>query len=76
MPQTLAADIETPAIRANIEKAGMTVLDEPRATFAAAVKSEHAKYQQIIKEAGIKDERWAQTLVDGRLSRAGSFSAF
>ena len=46
----------TPAIRANIEKAGMTVSDEPRATFAAFVKSEHAKYQKIIKEAGIKEE--------------------
>ena len=56
MPQSLAADIETPAIRANIEKAGMTALDQPRATFAAFVKSEHAKYQQIINEAGIKDE--------------------
>lgn len=46
----------TPAIRANIEKAGMTVSDESRATFAAFVKSEHAKYQKIIKEAGIKEE--------------------
>ena len=46
----------TPAIRANIEKAGMTVSSESRATFAAFVKSEHAKYQKIIKEAGIKEE--------------------
>ena len=46
----------TPAIRANIEKAGMTVSDESRATFAAFVKSEHAKYQKIIKDAGIKEE--------------------
>ena len=46
----------TPAIRANIEKAGMTVSDESRASFAAFVKSEHAKYQKIIKEAGIKEE--------------------
>ena len=46
----------TPAIRANIEKAGMTVSDEPRATFAAFVKSENAKYRKIIKEAGIKEE--------------------
>lgn len=46
----------TPAIRANIEKAGMTVSDESRATFAAFVKSEHAKYQKIIKEAGIREE--------------------
>ena len=46
----------TPAIRANIEKAGMTVSDESRVTFAAFVKSEHAKYQKIIKEAGIKEE--------------------
>ena len=46
----------TPAIRVNIEKAGMTVSDEPRATFAAFVKSEYAKYRKIIKEAGIKEE--------------------
>ena len=46
----------TPAIRANIEKAGMTVSDETRATFAAFVKSENAKYRKIIKEAGIKEE--------------------
>ena len=46
----------TPAIRANIEKAGMAVSSESRATFAAFVKSEDAKYQKIIKEAGIKDE--------------------
>ena len=46
----------TPAIRANIEKAGMTVSDESRATFAAFVKSEYTKYQKIIKEAGIKEE--------------------
>ena len=46
----------TPAIRANIEKAGMTVSSESRATFAAFVKSEHAKYQKIIKDAGIKEE--------------------
>ena len=46
----------SPAIRANIEKAGMTVSDESRATFAAFVKSEHAKYQKIIKDAGIKEE--------------------
>ena len=46
----------TPAIRANIEKAGMTVSSESRATFAAFVKSEHVKYQKIIKEAGIKEE--------------------
>lgn len=46
----------TPAIRAPIEKAGMTVSDESRATFAAFVKSEHAKYQKIIKDAGIKEE--------------------
>ena len=46
----------TPAIRANIEKAGMTVSDESRATFTAFVKSENAKYQKIIKDAGIKEE--------------------
>ena len=46
----------TPAIRANIEKAGMTVSSESRATFAAFVKSEHAKYQKIIKDAEIKEE--------------------
>lgn len=46
----------TPAFRANIEKAGMTVSDESRATFAAFVKSEYAKYQKIIKDAGIKEE--------------------
>ena len=46
----------TPVIRANIEKAGMTVSSESRATFAAFVKSEHAKYQKIIKDAGIKEE--------------------
>ena len=46
----------TPAIRANIEKAGMTVSSESRAAFAAFVKSEHAKYQKIIKDAGIKEE--------------------
>lgn len=46
----------TPAIRANIEKAGMAVSDESRSTFAAFVKSEHAKYQKIIKDAGIRDE--------------------
>jgi len=46
----------TPAIRANIEKAGMAVSSESRATFAAFVKSEHAKYQKIIKDAGIKEE--------------------
>ena len=46
----------TPAIRVNIEKAGMTVSDEPRATFAAFVKSEYAKYRKIIKDAGIKEE--------------------
>ena len=45
----------TPAIRANIEKAGMTVSSESRAAFAAFVKSEHAKYQKIIKDAGIKE---------------------
>ena len=45
-----------PAIRAPIEKAGMTVSDESRAAFEAFVKSEHAKYQKIIKEAGIKEE--------------------
>ena len=46
----------TPAIRANIEKAGMTVSDESRATFTAFVKSENAKYRKIIKDAGIKEE--------------------
>ena len=46
----------TPVIRANIEKAGMTVSSESRATFAGFVKSEHAKYQKIIKDAGIKEE--------------------
>ena len=46
----------TPAILANIEKAGMTVSSESRAAFAAFVKSEHAKYQKIIKDAGIKEE--------------------
>ena len=46
----------TPAIRANIEKAGMTVSSESRAAFAAFVKSEHAKYPKIIKDAGITDE--------------------
>ena len=46
----------TPAIRANIEKAGMRVSDESRATFTAFVKSENAKYQKIIKDAGIKEE--------------------
>ena len=45
-----------PAIRAPIEKAGMTVSDESRAAFGAFVKSEHAKYLKIIKEAGIKEE--------------------
>ncbi len=46
----------TPAIRANIEKTGMTVSSESRATFAAFVKSENVKYQKIIKEAGIKED--------------------
>ena len=46
----------TPAIRANIEKAGMTVSSESRATFTAFVKSEHAKYQKIIKDAGSNEE--------------------
>jgi tripartite-type tricarboxylate transporter receptor subunit TctC len=45
-----------PAIRAQVEKAGMTTSDESRAAFAAFVKSESAKYQRIIKDAGIKDE--------------------
>ena len=46
----------TPAIRANIEKAGMTVSSESRAAFAAFVKSEYNKYQKVIKNAGIKEE--------------------
>ena len=45
-----------PTIRANIEKAGLSVSSESRATFAAFVKSEYAKYQKIIKDAGIKEE--------------------
>ena len=45
-----------PAIRPGIEKAGMTVSDESRPAFAAFVKAESAKYQRIIKEAGIKEE--------------------
>ena len=51
-----ASIFATPAIRANIEKAGMTVSDESRATFTAFVKSENAKYRKIIKDAGIKEE--------------------
>jgi tripartite-type tricarboxylate transporter receptor subunit TctC len=46
----------TPAIRENIEKAGMTVSDESRATVTVFVKSEYAKYRKIIKDAGIKEE--------------------
>ena len=46
----------TPAVRANIEKAGMTVSGESREAFAAFVKGESVKYQRIIKDAGIKDE--------------------
>ena len=38
-----------PAIHASIEKAGMTVSSESRATFAAS------KYQKITKGAGIKE---------------------
>ena len=45
-----------PEIRANLEKAGMTVSDESRAAFAAFVKSESAKYEKIIKDAGIRGE--------------------
>lgn len=46
----------TPAVRANIEKSGMTVSGESREAFAAFVKGEAVKYQRIIKDAGIKDE--------------------
>lgn len=45
-----------PAIRAGIEKSGMTISGESRATFAAFVASEYSKYQKIIKDAGIKEE--------------------
>lgn len=45
-----------PAVRANVEKAGMTASSESRASFAAFVKSESSKYQKIIKDAGIKEE--------------------
>ena len=45
-----------PAVRASIEKGGMTVSDESRAAFTAFIKAESAKYQRVIKEAGIKDE--------------------
>ena len=46
----------TPAIRENIEKAGMTVSNDSRANFAAFVRSEHLKYEKIIKQAGMKEE--------------------
>ncbi|WP_167784853.1 Bug family tripartite tricarboxylate transporter substrate binding protein [Ramlibacter rhizophilus] len=45
----------TPAIRANIEKAGMTVSAEPRAEFASFIRSEYDKYRKVIRDAGIKD---------------------
>ena len=45
-----------PAVRASIEKGGMTVSDESRAAFTAFIKAESVKYQRVIKEAGIKDE--------------------
>lgn len=45
-----------PAVRANIEKAGMAVSGESREAFAVFVKAESVKYQRIIKDAGIKDE--------------------
>ena len=45
-----------PAVRAGMAKAGMTVSDESRPAFAAFVKAESAKYQRIIKEAGIKED--------------------
>lgn len=45
-----------PTVRPGIERAGMAVSEESRSAFAAFVKSETAKYQRIIKEAGIKEE--------------------
>ncbi len=45
-----------PEHRAAIEKAGMTISDESRATFGAFVKAESSKYQKIIREAGIKED--------------------
>ena len=45
----------TPAIRAGIEKAGMTVSGESRSDFAAFVKAEYDKYQKVIRDAGIKE---------------------
>ena len=45
-----------PEIRSGIEKAGMTTSKESRAEFAAFVRSEWAKYEKVIKEAGIKEQ--------------------
>ena len=45
-----------PAVRANVEKAGMSVSDESRAAFSTFIKAESVKYQRIIREAGIKEE--------------------
>lgn len=45
-----------PAVRGAIEKGGMTVSGESRAAFAGFVKAESARYQRIIRDAGIKDE--------------------
>lgn len=45
-----------PEHRAAIEKAGMTISDESRASFGAFVKAESSKYQKIIREAGIKED--------------------
>jgi tripartite-type tricarboxylate transporter receptor subunit TctC len=51
-----AAVFAMPAIRAGIEKGGMTISDESRAAFTAFVKGEYGKYQKIIKDAGIKED--------------------
>ena len=45
-----------PDNRTSIERAGMTISDESRAAFGAFVKAESAKYQKVIRDAGIKEE--------------------
>jgi tripartite-type tricarboxylate transporter receptor subunit TctC len=45
-----------PAVRAGLEKAGMTVSAETRAELAAFMKSESEKFRKVIGDAGIRGE--------------------
>ena len=45
-----------PSVRADIEKAGMTVSAESRAELAAFMKGESDKYRKLIRDAGIRGD--------------------